>query len=577
MATVLGALELRPGDEVLTSDEEHPGLLTPLAAARRRGIRVRVVPVDALADAISPRTRLIACSHVTWRTGCVVDAEGLRASGRPLLLDGAQALGAIPVDVAALGCDFYAASGQKWLCGPDGIGYLWVNPDRAAALWPASPAYSSLVDPHGPLDLKLHPDARQFDSGWTPRSLAAAALAALDVVLPLSPATAIRRAADLATRLEEAGLTVAPRGPSTIVAWDVRDACGVAQRLADEGVLVRAIPERGMLRASVGAWTGEDDLERVIELCASEAAERPVRGTSRANEPRVPLAPTVFYSDPKVVARYAAARRQSESPNRTLEEPSLLELLGDVRGRDILDIGCGDAWIGRHALDSGAASYVGVDASAPMLALARDTLSGTTGVVLLADVERWAPEPGEFDLCVSRLLLHHVRDLPRLFERVHAALRGGGAFVFSIEHPVITAACDENPDTGIPRQWTISRYFRSGERGYGWLESSVLKHHRPLEIYLENARRAHLRLDRLSECIPDPSYFTEPSTHDARLDVPRCVVVRCERPERDSKPEVAPVGMPGLRCTSRSAAPGRRTSDGGSDVHAERRAPPLAR
>jgi L-cysteine/cystine lyase len=106
---ILGALELGPGDEVLTSDQEHPGVLAPLGSLReRRGIEVRVAPFDELAAAVGPDTRLVACSHVSWHTGAIVDAAGLAATDALVLLDGAQGLGAVPLDVAGLGCDFYA-------------------------------------------------------------------------------------------------------------------------------------------------------------------------------------------------------------------------------------------------------------------------------------------------------------------------------------------------------------------------------------------------------------------------------------------------------------------------------------
>ncbi|HEY2638100.1 MAG TPA: aminotransferase class V-fold PLP-dependent enzyme, partial [Solirubrobacteraceae bacterium] len=125
---VLNGLDLPAGSEVLTSDEEHPGVLGPLGAAvRRAGWRVRIAPFDALADAVRPETRLVACSHVSWVRGAVVDTAALRATGVPLLLDGAQGIGAIPLDMGALDCDWYAASGQKWLCGREGTGCLYVS------------------------------------------------------------------------------------------------------------------------------------------------------------------------------------------------------------------------------------------------------------------------------------------------------------------------------------------------------------------------------------------------------------------------------------------------------------------
>src|SRR3954454_1977295 len=133
--TVLSALGLEPGDEVLTSDQEHPGLLGPLNVLRRtRGIEVRMVSFAELAHAVTSETRLVACSHVSWIDGAVVDAEALAAAEAPVLLDGAQGLGAVPVSVKELGCDFYAGTGQKWLCGPNGIGYLYVREELARGL-----------------------------------------------------------------------------------------------------------------------------------------------------------------------------------------------------------------------------------------------------------------------------------------------------------------------------------------------------------------------------------------------------------------------------------------------------------
>src|SRR5215207_2065701 len=99
---VLAGLDLGPGDEILTSDEEHPGLLGPLAAARsQRGVSVRPVPFAEIAGEVSPATRLVACSHVSWINGQIVpDLTGVAV---PVLLDGAQGIGAVPTDPTALG------------------------------------------------------------------------------------------------------------------------------------------------------------------------------------------------------------------------------------------------------------------------------------------------------------------------------------------------------------------------------------------------------------------------------------------------------------------------------------------
>jgi L-cysteine/cystine lyase len=268
--TVMSAIrDIGPGDEVLTTDEEHPGLLAPLELARRHaGFDVRFVPFAEIAGEISPRTKLVACSHISWVNGLVVDTEALAASHARVLLDGAQGLGAVPLDMRALGCDFYAASGQKWMCGPDGSGYLYVRGDLCGELDPPWPSFASLADASKPSELIPHEGARRFDMGVAPGPSTSWALAAAEVLIEPGFDSVAARAADMAERLvgllSERGYEVAPRGRTTLVAWHSDDPEADVQRLADRGVIVRYLPGRGLVRASIGAWTNEDDLERLV-------------------------------------------------------------------------------------------------------------------------------------------------------------------------------------------------------------------------------------------------------------------------------------------------------------------------
>ncbi|MBV8999081.1 MAG: aminotransferase class V-fold PLP-dependent enzyme [Solirubrobacterales bacterium] len=271
--TVIGGLDLRPDDEILTSDQEHPGLLAPLARARRRHrVEVKVVPFAEIAGEVTNATRLIACSHVSWVGGEVVDVPALVATGVPVLLDAAQALGAIPVDVQALGCAFYAASGQKWLCGPEGSGCLYVHPDRLDDLLVPWPGYGSLADAHDPLESDWAEGVARLDHGFPSGMRSAWALASLSVFEAAGwdwvHTRATSLAAGLADRLAERGLEVRPRARSTLVSWAAPDADAEVARLAGEGVIVRSIPSSGLVRASVGAWTAEEELDRLVGLVA---------------------------------------------------------------------------------------------------------------------------------------------------------------------------------------------------------------------------------------------------------------------------------------------------------------------
>ena len=275
--TVISGLDLRRGEEILTSDEEHPGLLAPLGRARRRhGVSVRVVPFSRIAEEVSSSTRLIACSHVSWVSGQVVDATALAASGVPVLLDAAQALGAVPVDVRALGCDFYAASGQKWLCGPEGSGCLFVRPERMEELLIPWPGYGSVANPERALELRPAEGAARFDHSFPTGIRSAWALSALELLAEAGWGWLHERSASLASwlaeHLSERGFEVRPRGRSTLVSWQVEDPQAEVEGLAAEGFVVRSIPGAGLVRASVGAWSSEEELGRLVHAVSSRSA-----------------------------------------------------------------------------------------------------------------------------------------------------------------------------------------------------------------------------------------------------------------------------------------------------------------
>jgi selenocysteine lyase/cysteine desulfurase len=269
MVRALLGLDLAPFDEILTAELEHPGLLGPLTALRDRlGVVVREVPLAEIAGAVGERTKLVACSHVAWTTGEVApDLSGLDV---PVLLDGAQGAGAIPVDVAALGCAFYAAAGQKWLCGPVGTGLLYVAPAWRERVAAAGPTYLNLGDPSAGLGARPWPDARAYDSAALSLEAAACALAAHDTLAAFGWDAVHERARTLAAALADglaaAGREVAPRGATTLVSWVSDDAEAEVARLLDAGVIARGFPGLPWVRASVGAWNDERDIDRLLAV-----------------------------------------------------------------------------------------------------------------------------------------------------------------------------------------------------------------------------------------------------------------------------------------------------------------------
>ncbi len=260
---VLAGLDLREGDEVITTTDEHFGLLGPLHASRAKVVVVEPDP-ERIVAAVTPRTRLLALSHVLWTTGAVLPVDELRgATGLPILVDGAQSVGAMPVDAAGL--DFYTVSGQKWLCGPEGTGALVVaDPDSLRVARPSFLSQQS-YGPDGAFEAKE--GAARFDPNLLPTGATAGLLAAVRSI----PEWAYVRAAEMAERLrsrltDAGGDVVVPDKRATLVSWKapVDESSEIVSTLAEVGVIVRDLPGRGLVRASVGWWTSDDDLERLV-------------------------------------------------------------------------------------------------------------------------------------------------------------------------------------------------------------------------------------------------------------------------------------------------------------------------
>jgi len=296
LSVVAAGLPWRPGDEVLVSDLEHiSGLLPWFHLARQAGVVVRKIPVregrllvDDVRAALTDRTRLVCMSHIAYNSGAVLpvaDVAGLaRERGIWLLVDGAQGPGQLPVDVKALGCHFYAGAGQKWLLGPDGTGFLYVDRSALDAVAVRFVGWASVVHEDGPAEeFRFHPDARRFEvAGHHVPSLAALGKAA-SMWQSLGVAAARERILALVGRLR-AALSALPvdilsPGPealwSGLVVFNIRGVPAeeaVAQLWRRHRIVCRWLPSPRAVRVSVHAFNNEDDMDAVAEAVRELAA-----------------------------------------------------------------------------------------------------------------------------------------------------------------------------------------------------------------------------------------------------------------------------------------------------------------
>ena len=266
---VLGGLGLGPDDEVVTTDVEHPGLLGPLHAS---GAAIRVAwikerPADEAFDAIlaevTPRTqaaRALARRLVDRERPADRRAEG-RRPGLPILVDGAQSVGAIDVDATAF--DYYTVSGQKWLCGPEGTGALVRGRSRAA---PGRRA--DLV--RFVHDVRARRASAEAGRGALRRGwVGPGQVAGLEAALAAAPEWRFERALEQARRARErlaevADVVTAPAQATLVTFRCEGDTAETAKRIAEQGVVIRDLPGTGWLRASVGWWTSDEDVERLV-------------------------------------------------------------------------------------------------------------------------------------------------------------------------------------------------------------------------------------------------------------------------------------------------------------------------
>ena len=284
-------LPRRPGALFVTTAEEHGSALMPTFNRRQRGDRVVVVPhrddasfLDALRGHFAEGAAALVISLVSCRSGKVLPVKEAthiaHDAGATVIVDCAQALGQVPVDVNALGADAYAFLGYKWLHGPLGVGALWVKDLERFEVQRLGWRSQSAIDLEGNITLK--PDASRFEIG----TVDAGAFVGLRQTLAVHRAlgdTVGQRIRTLRTRLIERLRALPfeflsrPEDPTGIVVVQPRGSSAadlVARMWADERIVVKHIADPGIdaIRISFWALHQDADIDRLAEAFARALA-----------------------------------------------------------------------------------------------------------------------------------------------------------------------------------------------------------------------------------------------------------------------------------------------------------------
>ena len=300
MNAAIWSVDLRAGDRIVTTQAEHPGGLGPVhVAARRAGAELVIADVGTGGDdeatlaafdrAITARTRIVALSHVLWTTGARLPLRAIadlaHERGARVIVDGAQAVGAIPVSVTELGVDFYAIPGQKWLLGPEGTGAIWCSPAVVAASHPSNASWFTFErltnDEAVPWrNARRFEDSGHYRPGVTGLARSCGWLS-MYIGLPWihERGTAMARiAADRLAGIDGVELVTPRDRMATLVTF--RIAGWTADEILAElngriFAIARTIPPLDAVRLSVGFFTSHDEIEQVARTVELLAAHTP--------------------------------------------------------------------------------------------------------------------------------------------------------------------------------------------------------------------------------------------------------------------------------------------------------------
>ena len=236
------------------------------------------------------------------------------------------------------------------------------------------------------------------------------------------------------------------------------------------------------------------------------------------------------YDNPEFFAAYAQMARSLYGLEGAGEWHQLKPLFPDVRGRSVLDLGCGYGWHCRYAAEQGAAEVLGVDRSERMIREALRRNPGENITYRVCDLLNFDYPEDRFDAVVSNLVLHYVEDLDDVYRRIRNTLRPGGVFLMNIEHPTFTAGVHQQWLTDGKKNlcWPVDNYYYPGERATDFLGFEIRKYHHTLTQILGGLLKAGFLLEAVEEAMPPENMMHLPGMAD-EMRRPMMLLVRARK------------------------------------------------
>lgn len=196
-----------------------------------------------------------------------------------------------------------------------------------------------------------------------------------------------------------------------------------------------------------------------------------------------------IYDNPIFFEQYSALRETGVTANDFVEQPALKSLIVSLEDKIVLDLGCGAGSFAKYCAENGAAEVTAVDISSNMIEKAKKENPHEKITYLCTPIEELELQHQTFDLIVSSLAIHYIADYPSLIDMIKRLLKSNGEFIFSTEHPIVTARKEENSNwvkdgEGNKLHWALDHYQNEGKREQYWYIDGVIKYHRTISTLI---------------------------------------------------------------------------------------------
>lgn len=212
------------------------------------------------------------------------------------------------------------------------------------------------------------------------------------------------------------------------------------------------------------------------------------------------------YDDNDFFESYGKMPRSIDGLKSAGEWNVLQKMLPDFLNKNVLDLGCGYGWHCIYAKQQGAKKVIGVDLSKKMIDRAIENSKELAIKYIQTAIEDINFKSEEFDIVISSLAFHYLKDLKPVFNKINKTLKKGGSLIFSIEHPSFTCKPEQNwflDENENRLHWPLDNYQDEGERKTNFLGHEVIKYHRTLETIINTVIKSGFDIQEISE--PKPS------------------------------------------------------------------------